>query len=160
MRKRRSDWWFRIHSLPRSKRYADSEKDWKILLSRHRSVSDAMLDPGADCRVTYAQFAGFPFPKDKLPKLQWQMLGVVHEKDEEPLEAWTALASWEFDSFVPWIRARADDELAFIGFHSLKTDSLYMPYDGGADLFSLRPDFLKQIRQKFAKWKSPLKSGL
>ena len=33
-----SDRWFRIHSLPQSKRYADNENEWAILLSRQNTI--------------------------------------------------------------------------------------------------------------------------
>ncbi|MBL0020567.1 MAG: hypothetical protein IPP17_30075 [Bacteroidetes bacterium] len=33
-----SDRWFRIHSLPESKRYADNENEWEILLSRQNEI--------------------------------------------------------------------------------------------------------------------------
>jgi hypothetical protein len=160
MRNYRADWWFRIHSLPESKRYPGSATDWEILLSRHRSLSDAVLIPGTECRVIYAQFAGFPFPDTDLPRLRWQPFRNINAKDEDSLDSWIATDSWDFDTFEPWIRARSSDELAFIGFHSLTTDSLYMPYDGGADIFSLRPGFLRHIREQFEPWKSPLESGL
>ncbi|OSZ79719.1 hypothetical protein CAP36_00175 [Chitinophagaceae bacterium IBVUCB2] len=32
------DRWFRIHSLPESKRYAEVEAEWKILLSRQNEI--------------------------------------------------------------------------------------------------------------------------
>jgi hypothetical protein len=33
-----SDRWFRIHSLPESKRYAENESEWEILLSRQNEI--------------------------------------------------------------------------------------------------------------------------
>ena len=30
--------WFRIHSLPKSKRYAENEKEWIILLKRQNQI--------------------------------------------------------------------------------------------------------------------------
>ena len=33
-----SDRWFRIHSLPGSKRYADNEEEWNILLDRQNKI--------------------------------------------------------------------------------------------------------------------------
>jgi hypothetical protein len=158
MREHRTDWWFRIHSLPESKRYPDSSEDWNILLARHRALSDAVLDSGTICRVTYAQFAGFPFPESDLPELDWKPFRELGPEGDS-LDSWMASAPWCFDTFEPWIRRRSSDELAFIGFHSITTDSVYMPYDGGADVFSLRPDLLTKIREQFQEWQSPLQSG-
>ena len=37
------DRWFRIHSLPKSKRYADNENEWEILLSRQNQIINDLL---------------------------------------------------------------------------------------------------------------------
>jgi len=37
------DIWFRIHSLPKSKRYPKNEKDWKILLKRQNEIITDMF---------------------------------------------------------------------------------------------------------------------
>ena len=160
MREHRSDWWFRMHSLPESQRYPASDEDWGILLSRHRALADAVLVAGAECRVTYAQFGGFPFPAAKLPNLPWEVFRSINVENEDLLESWVAPAVWDFDTFEPWIRDRSTCGIAFIGFHSLQTDSVYMPYDGGADIFSLRRGVMSEIRNHFSEWKSPLESGL
>jgi hypothetical protein len=33
-----SDRWFRIHSLPQSKRYAENDQEWSILLHRQNQI--------------------------------------------------------------------------------------------------------------------------
>jgi hypothetical protein len=38
-----SDRWFRIHSLPDSKRYADNEEEWGTLVSRQNEIITDML---------------------------------------------------------------------------------------------------------------------
>lgn len=38
-----SDRWFRIHSLPDSKRYADNEEEWGTLISRQNEIITDML---------------------------------------------------------------------------------------------------------------------
>jgi len=39
-----ADRWFRIHSLPESKRYAGDENDWCILLDRQNKIISDLLD--------------------------------------------------------------------------------------------------------------------
>jgi hypothetical protein len=48
MRKAISDFWFRIHSLPESKRYPENEADWEILFERHRAHSRQVKPQRAD----------------------------------------------------------------------------------------------------------------
>src|SRR3954470_19119956 len=38
-----SDRWFRIHSLPESKRYADNGEEWKVLLDRQNTIMNEVL---------------------------------------------------------------------------------------------------------------------
>lgn len=159
MREQNLDWWFRIHSLPESTRYPECEADWSTLHHRHRSLADRVLCIKSRCRITYAQFSGFPLPRTKLPPLDWRPMRRIESGGDE-LDTWVATEPWDYDYFRPWLEARAQDAIAFIGFHSLTTDSLYMPYDGGADVFSLDPFFLGDIRATFSEWKSPLESGL
>src|SRR5687767_11747123 len=41
-----ADRWFRIHSLPESKRYAESEEEWQILLDRQNTIITDLLGGG------------------------------------------------------------------------------------------------------------------
>lgn len=41
-----SNQWFRIHSLPESKRYPDSEEETTLLLDRHVKVANEVLGEG------------------------------------------------------------------------------------------------------------------
>lgn len=40
--------WFRIHSLPESKRYAETDADWQILLHRHRTILADLVSDSTD----------------------------------------------------------------------------------------------------------------
>jgi hypothetical protein len=40
--------WFRVHSLPGSKRYAEDALDWQILLTRHNDILDDLFERGED----------------------------------------------------------------------------------------------------------------
>lgn len=160
MRDTHRDSWFRIHSLPESKRYPDSEKDWQILLDRHRQLSDAVLGKGSHCRVHYSLFVDRGFPEELEPSLDWG--DVVETPLDEETRVFTRSAEtrWDFDTFQPWIRLRSEDQLAWISFHSLSTDRLYCPYDGGADIFSADKAGLSAIRKQFSDWKSSHPEGL
>jgi hypothetical protein len=159
MRKAISDFWFRIHSLPESKRYPEDQAEWDILFERHRTLTDEVLVEGGPCRVHYTLFGDAGFPEDLLPSLYWSEIRPQSYSDDETLYTQTAETVWNFDAFKPWIRRRADDDLGWISFHSLDTDAIYSPYDGGADIFSLDPAFLTEIRSRFSSWKSPHPSG-
>lgn len=159
MRNAISDFWFRIHSLPESKRYPEDDTEWKILFERHRALTDAVLPEGSPCRVHYTLFDNAGFSEDLAPSLDWGDIRPLRYGDDETIYTQTAKAVWNFDAFKPWIRRRSDDDLGSISFHSLDTDAIYSPYDGGADIFSLDPAFIAEIRSRFSSWKSPHLSG-
>lgn len=153
------DSWFRFHSLPESKRYPESEADWSILMARHRKVSDIVLGRESLCRVFYAVFDESSFPLHD-PELSWVGHSVIEVEEELPMYISTTDIYWDFDSYSEWIRCRSVDELGWTIFHSSVTDSVYAPYDGGADIFSMDSDCIDSIRSKFARWKSAHPEGL
>jgi hypothetical protein len=159
MRKAISDFWVRIHSLPESKRYPEDEMEWKILFGRHRALTEEVLAEGGPCRVHFTLFDDAGFSENLTPSLDWGNIRARSYSDDETLYTRTAETVWSFDTFKPWIRRRSDDDLGWISFHSLDTDAIYSPYDGGADVFSLDPTFIAKIRSRFSAWKSPHPSG-
>lgn len=160
MRVAHPDTWFRIHSLPDSKRYPESDADWDILTSRHRRLATTVLGGSSRCRIHYSLFADESFPPDIQPSLDWRSSSVIAYGDGQKVFTKTTEADWDFDSFLPWIRLRSDDQLAWLSFHSLETDAIYSPYDGGADIFSTDARFLSGIATEFEQWRSPHPAGL
>lgn len=159
MRDAISDFWFRIHSLPGSKRYPEDQAEWEILFERHLALTTEVLVEGGPCRIHYTLFDVSGFPVDLAPSLDWSDVRPQSYGDDETLYIQTAETVWNFDAFKPWIGRRSDDDLGWISFHSLDTDAVYSPYDGGADIFSLDPTFIAKIRSRFSAWKSPHPSG-
>jgi hypothetical protein len=159
MRKALSDYWFRIHSLPDSKRYPQTESDWDILLKRHRSVADVVLTEGSRCLVHYTLFDESGFPEPTIPSLDWRARRAQHYDDDQKLYTQSAVTVWSFDTFRPWIIRCSEAELGWISFHSMHTDAIYSPYDGGADIFSLDASFIANMKSRFADWKSPHPTG-
>ena len=159
MRKAIANSWFRIHSLPESKRYPEYEAEWDILLQRHRAVADVVLTEGSRCRVHYTLFDESGFTEDLPPSLVWSPIRAHRCEADEIVYTQTAETTWRFDTFLPWIKRRSDDDLGWISFHSLNTDAIYSPYDGGADIFSLDATFIARIRDTFFAWRSPHPTG-
>lgn len=160
MRKTHPELWFRVHSLPGSKRYPENKSDWDTLITRHRALSDAVLRDGSPCRIHYTLFIDEGVPSELPSSLVWNAALPKTIEDDEKLFTYTAESKWNFDTFLSLIKLRAEDHLGWITFHSLDTDSIYSPYDGGADVFSPNTAFLSEIKNKFGKWKSTHPDGL
>ena len=152
--------WFRVHSLPDSKRYAETEAEWDTLIERHKSLSEAVIGLGGPCRIHYSLFLDEKPPNDLSPALTWSEASETFIGGDESVFTRTAEANWDFERFLPWIKLRANDDFGWISFHSTVTDCIYSPYDGGADVFSADPRMLLKLRTDFAAWRSSNPEGL
>jgi hypothetical protein len=162
--------WLRIHSLPESKRYADSENEWTILLERQNTVlNDLIAENSAIILVT----GSYGFEEETSETLLLKELGELdftslnrinqheHLKDSysegtffTPYFAVTVYAKHKFDAILKKI---ADDEirLFFIG-----EDCLIAPYDGGMDLIFKDESTTEFYRSKYKIWLSEREDGL
>lgn len=49
LRFQKAEHWVRIHSLPKSKRYPQTNEEYDILLQRHNEVGDYLFNPNEPC---------------------------------------------------------------------------------------------------------------
>ena len=92
-----SDRWLRIHSLPDSKRYAESESERAEILRRHNTVACDMLGEGSECFLFFGRFG-----KEK----HWQDDRNIPQNTVRPIHAMTYQHDddeWQFFSeLVIW----------------------------------------------------------
>jgi len=160
-----SDHWVRFHSLPESRRYADSDAEYAEILRRHRTVLQELhgsadltdlwviaVDWGSDDLA-----AGWS--KGRPPSAwPWQRRQAEDDPDAGFNYFWAAsgLADASIDSLL---LPAADDEGRFvIGAPDLEW--LYCPYDGGADV--LLPSAVERdaLKERHADWLSAHPQGL
>lgn len=153
LREQKPELWFRIHSLPESKRYPESESEEAILLARHNEIAPDVL--------------GLKFHL----LLYWHWLESFHGIDgvktedfsDEDIETTlysAKVGSWEPGGFNKVILAVANDELSQVVFLNPDTGNVYAPYDGGADIFITSHEHKKILEARYSKWASELESGL
>ena len=128
-------------------------------MQRHREFSSLLLEEGSSCRIYYSLFEDRGVPSELSKSLDWSRVSVV-KYDDECVYTYTSSSLWRFDDFMSWVKLRSDDVIGTLSFHSLETDAIYSPYDGGADGFSLNPGFINRVRREFSKWKSKHPKGL
>ena len=155
--------WLRIHSLPDSKRYADTPIEYSTLLTRHNAAASAVLGIGGKCLLFVGRPEGdsqWQSERQTLPGTKettftlFQSVSDADEPAQTAMNFWCAPVRWHPERFDELLRAVADDEEEFIVFASLQSGEIYAPYDGGADLIlssSLRCD---ELKQKFEAWLS------
>jgi hypothetical protein len=153
------DRWVRFHSLPESKRYAETDDERATVLFRHHAVLDA-LEPSAECFAITTRFAsdreqGLTVPNE--PHFQ-----TIEHSDyfDEPARLCAGSIVYPSGEFDNVLEAAADWELAnvIIGPDDLRW--LYHPYDGGADVIAASPDQRDQLKAEFSAWLSSHPDGL
>lgn len=155
--------WLRIHGLPASKRYADTEEEKMEILRRHNSVADFVLGNGNRCDLFISVFGkskNFNSPIDMpiggLPPTHV----MSHQGDEGDLEFFSTEVVWRNGAFDQLILSVADDKAWPIFFANISNRSAYAPYDGGADLFFPSSADVASARRRFAQWISDRDDGL
>ena len=151
--------WVRIHALPQSKRYADSPAERDLVFARYAAFGSALLGDDAPVRIMQSCFAGSPSKLEHLPDLEWSASHRV-EIDDGVWETLMAPTTWNPLQFRELLQAIADDEVAHVAFVSELSGGVFVPYDGGADGFSLDVARIEALKRQFSSWRSAHPLGL
>jgi hypothetical protein len=165
------DRWFRIHSLPTSKRYAETAVELATVLSRHNTVATDLLGHDAACvLVTHPHVNPLasrrPRSGHQLDALGLEPLMVVVEEDPRDAdEGWkiplvAASITWRPTALDDVLADVAEDIVGPLLVVATDTGRVYAPYDGGADLFAASTEERDEFRSRYAEWLSPHPSGL
>ena len=156
------DRWFRIHSLPESKRYPENETERLEILRRHNTVLSELLEPNETFAII--QVAWSPDATPEKPEganalgqpLEW----LCTKRDEEAFgHFWIGWHVWQPGLLDGVLRQVMEDNARFLVVAS-KQKCVYAPYDGGGDLileFQARRD---AMRTRYADWLSTHPKGL
>ena len=163
--------WFRIHSLPKSKRYADTEEEFQIILDRQNELITAVFEEGTEiillfCTFTndlsnenYAEIRDYHdfkltetlnlyknFPEEEYPKDFSMRIFIKSEK-------------WKKESRDKMLRLIADDEIKIL-FICPSKKRIIAPYDGGVDIVMENKIKRNEFKAKYKSWLSYRKDGL
>lgn len=160
--------WQRFHSLPKSKRYADTDIERAVILDRMNTIAFEVLggDPCWIVQLAYspldpkAEVAGYPLARLDLPHAF-----VFEGDDDEPCGEglWTVSAAatrWRHGVFNDTLRGIADDKAVNTLWMSRRDGSVFAPYDGGVDLFLPTAGEATRLRQTYADWLPTNSEGL
>ncbi|HEX6335378.1 MAG TPA: hypothetical protein VFZ85_00330 [Jiangellaceae bacterium] len=157
--------WVRFHSLPASKRYAETESAHREILHRHRTVLSELL-AGSDLRtlVVVAEdwgsrdlAAGWSkrHLEDPWP---WKVVTDGFDPEAGRIYCWvqSGLDEPRVDALL---RAAAEDRGHFL-LADPNLDWLYCPYDGGADVLVRNQAERDTLRDRHIEWLSSRDDGL
>ena len=166
--------WFRIHSLPLSKRYADTPEEWNILLSRQNEIfTDILGDnyrvilvtgdynfkkPKAK-HVTKSEPAFKDYSFTRIGDIDLHILSDMQYTDGQVYRPAIADTIWEPGRHDVLLREIANDGIEAF-FISEINDAIVAPYDGGVD-FVLKDAVTRDLyKEKYKDWLSAREDGL
>jgi hypothetical protein len=168
------DRWFRIHSLPQSKRYADNDQEWDILLSRQNQIITDLIGENANFLLVTGEHKHedytelHPIAKvDSIVQIPFVLLdkmdlNKISPDEYEPGAFYYPMCSeqtWIPRKFDDLLREIADDKLRVI-FISIDNELMIAPYDGGVDFILKNSETRDSYKQKYADWLSERQDGL
>lgn len=166
LRQQVPDRWFRIHSLPESKRYPENPAEYEILLERQNTIANEVLGLFNLCWLivtTYGINDQHEFTSlipGVGPLVNGFSSGPSVEYDIDcPVSFWQTRLQWQTGKYDELIRKVANYELPQLLFASDDMTRIYAPYDGGADLILETEHERNALRGKYAAWLSTHPSG-
>jgi hypothetical protein len=147
--------WARIHSLPGSKRYAETDEEWACLLQRQYSVIDHLVEVGTPLTVVINAY------KEDNPLLKSERVTFTGTfsagEGEREVACHLSRATWQRARHEPLLRLiAADDMRAFF----IAPDCLIAPYDGGVDVIFKDEAERDAFKHRYRDWLSERADGL
>lgn len=161
--------WFRIHSLPESKRYADSEKEYQIIFDRQNQVIKDVLgeeeiillfglytnDIMNENYQKIKEFSEF----EKVETIELHKLRPEENEEMLHLDIFIKTTNWESNKRNKILKAIANDEIRMM-LISEKKNRIINPYDGGLDIILESEEVRNSFKEKYNKWLSNHPEGL
>jgi hypothetical protein len=147
------DRWVRFHCLPESKRYAENESEYAVILDRYNTVLDGLFNGGGVYMVK-VKYDGEPEWSEH-PQA-WRT--VVSEEDPEFGNTYAHL----FLARSEWRRGLIDEALRRVADYQdvggvvtdLEARWLFHPYDGGMDVIAPTTADRDALRDRHRDWLS------
>ncbi len=161
--------WVRFHSLPESRRYADNEAEYQIILHRHNAVLDYLATQDTPLLLISTEFGDTKVPTradsplitlDPTADCNW-IFKAEPDGDEE-FYRYLFMSEWEWKPgiFDPILRLVADWTIVDTMIVCPSLNWIFHPYDGGGDF--ILPDRISrdELKFRFSDWLSKHPRGL
>ena len=163
----------RIHSLPESKRYPNTEAERDEVLRRQNAAACYALGEGSECILFITEYGESQHWPDYyvegsrytaefvvLNRFAPEYVQSYDKGQDGPLQFFATRQRWHAGAFDALILMCADGTAGPYLFANIEKGSAYAPYDGGADLFFSASYCVGEARRKFSDWLSTIESGL
>jgi hypothetical protein len=171
LRKTHPDRWFRIHTLPSSKRYPQTLAEYTEVLRRHNTILTDLL-PSDQSIILLATSYSMGDPNPSLPEVLRQlypfelMRSILTAEIYEPSKLncyshiWFYEHHWQVHSLDLILKKVADDVINNVLFVDPQEHLIYHPYDGGADLILPNSAMRDQLKSHYHEWLSSRPDGM
>ncbi|WP_027394219.1 DUF3885 domain-containing protein [Aquimarina latercula] len=164
------DRWFRIHSLPESKRYAENEDEYKIILDRQNQLINDLIGEESEVAISFGlyrldstndnykeltDFGEF----QKVLRIDLQKERPEEYEDEMYFDIYVKTESWKNGNRNEILKGIADDEIRAM-FISRSNKCVIAPYDGGVDVIVDSTEKRDKLKVKYKDWLSDREDGM
>ncbi len=160
MKHRLSYLWMRVHSLPESKRYPETQEEKNMVLERYASFGTALLGDQGACYIVRSRMNEENLDPKYRGSFTWASLPRVDESDEDCWFSWCAETIWCPGEFCTLLLDVAEERDWGVSFVSKASGSIFAPYAGGSDGFSFDSGLLARLKHEFQPWLSSRDDGL
>jgi hypothetical protein len=169
-----SDRWFRIHSLPESKRYAENEEEWEILLTRQNEIITDLLGHNTALLIVTGEYNSGNhttihitddedvFKAYSFIRLDDINLSKLNPEEYDEIDIYRpafAETVWVPKKHDPLLREIAKDAVRAF-FVSFDKNIIIAPYDGGVDFILKNTETRDKYKIKYRDWLSDRDDGL
>lgn len=151
--------WFRIHSLPESKRYAENEEETREILRRQNQIASEILGENAPCVIFFPGFSIHKFPA-LFNRFERQFFYRFRNEDYLRLTMFAAQTQWQNHQFDEILRGVANWEISRVLWMNTETGEIFAPYDGGTDVFLSSTERRDNLRARYSNWLSQSPEGV
>jgi hypothetical protein len=154
--------WLRLHSLPESKRYAQTSQEMNEILRRAELLAAHLFVAG---ETIFLFRSAFHFPeRGALSMAHGTAIFSAKTSSAEPhdddyFSTTAQTLRWPYANFSDLIRRVANAEENMCTLTSPASSNIFCPYDGGIDTFTSRR-LRAQLSRAFSNWRSSHPLGL
>ncbi len=166
LKQRFSESWFRTHSLPDSKRYAENALEMSEILRRQKILIEDIIETKDDCFVVFGCYNENPkiVYSEHFPRLiefldfdSEPVSRISFEFDSEPDETFQIAFGKRkivFDDFREILEGVADWKIVHFFIVNPISKRIFAPYDGGVDLILENKETRNKFKHKYKSWLS------
>lgn len=158
------DRWFRIHSLPESKRYAENEFEYQTILDRQNTLINDLFGENTEIIISFGLYTSAlsndnnkkltDFGEfDRVQTIPLHVVNPTDYEDEYYFDVYIKVDNWIKNAKNAILKAIADDEIRAM-FICPSKNCIIAPYDGGVDIIVDSTEKRDELKLKYKDWLS------